>query len=144
VEESVARNRTRPKSHQRRPALGAGSSRERFQLAGRLWVEKEGETYLGWGRAVLLQRIAETGSLSQAARAMGMGYRHAWELVDRMNRLSPRPLVTTAAGGRNGGGSRLTPEGEAAVENFWTLVDDFQQWLKSRDPRMFRPRRMER
>jgi molybdate transport system regulatory protein len=54
---------------------------------------------------VLLERIDEHGSISAAARSMGMGYRHAWELVDEVNRVSPRALVEKDAGGRGGGGA---------------------------------------
>lgn len=137
----MERAKTKPKAHRKRPAMGAGPEREQFRFAGRLWVEKNGKTYPGWGRVVLLQRIAETGSPSQAVRTMGIGYRHAWELVDSKNRLSPRPLVVAAAGGRVGGGSRLTPEGEAAVDGFRAPVDVFQKWLKTREPRIFRSRK---
>ncbi len=109
------------------------------ELAGRLWVEKDGQTCLGWGRVVLLERIAEHGSLNRAARSMKMGYRHAWNLVDGMNRLNPKPLVEKSTGGSGGGGSRLTPEGEAAVANYRKLIEDFGKWLDTRDPQLWRP-----
>jgi molybdate transport system regulatory protein len=99
-----------------------------------VWVEKHGETYLGWGRVVLLERIREHGSISAAARSMGMGYRHAWELVESMNRLGPSPLVRKVTGGARGGGACLTPPGEAAVEAFWNLVEQFRVWLAARRP----------
>jgi molybdate transport system regulatory protein len=135
---TTGQSRTRRKAHNRRPALRRSAGRERYELAGRLWVEKDGQTYLGWGRVVLLERIDEYGSLNRAARSMQMGYRHAWDLVDRMNRLSPRPLVETSIGGRGGGGSRLTPEGRAAVANFRKLVEEFGKWLEVREPRLWR------
>ncbi len=135
---AMTTSKTRRKSHAKRPALGKGSRSDGYALAGRLWVEKDGETYLGWGRVTLLERIAEHGSLNRAARSMEMGYRHAWELLDQMNRLSPKPLVTTSTGGPGGGGSQLTPEGRAAVENFRRLADDFRLWLQQRDPRLWR------
>ena len=131
----MARSTTRP--HHKGAGLGSSQVLDGCRLAGRLWVEKEGETFLAWGRITLLERIREHGSISAAARSMGMGYRHAWTLVDQMNRLSPRPLVSRAIGGKGGGGSRLTPEGEAVVESFWSLVDDFREWLSSRDPRLW-------
>lgn len=69
---------------------------------------------------------------------MGMGYRHAWDLVEEMNRLSPEALVVKAVGGRRGGGAELTPEGEAAVAGFWELVSRFDEWLSREDPRLWR------
>lgn len=60
---------------------------------------------------------------------MEMFYRHAWELVDSMNRQAGRPLVEAATGGRGGGGARLTEKGEEAIALFWMLYQDFQVFL---------------
>lgn len=125
----------------RSAGLGDGPQVDGFRISGRLWIEKGGVTFLAWGRVVLLERIREHGSISAAARSMGMGYRHAWDLVDSMNRLSPRPVVETATGGKRGGGARLTPAGEAAVEEFWALVRDFRSWLDGRSLGAHRGRR---
>lgn len=100
-----------------------------YRVSGRLWVEKDGKTYLGWGRITLLERIRENGSISAAARSMGMGYRHAWELVESMNKQSPTPLVMVRTGGRHGGGAQLTKAGEEAIDLFWSLAKDFRDWL---------------
>jgi len=136
----MAQNRTKPKSHRKRPKIATGPSDFGCILTGRIWLEKDGETFLGWGRVVLLERIKEHGSLTMAARSMGMGYRHAWMLVEQMNRLSPKPLVTKVTGGSGGGGSRLTPEGEAVVVNFWKMVAEFKKWLSSQDPIFWLPK----
>jgi molybdate transport system regulatory protein len=66
---------------------------------------------IGPGKADLLEAIAETGSISAAAKRMGMSYRRAWLLVDTMNRCFRTLLVIAAKGGRRGGGARVTPEG---------------------------------
>jgi len=66
---------------------------------------------LGPGKADLLEAIAATGSISAAARQLGMSYRRAWLLVDTMNRSFRQPLVSTAAGGSKGGGAIVTPAG---------------------------------
>ena len=68
-------------------------------------------TSLGPGKADLLEAIARQGSISAAARAMGMSYRRAWMLVDTMNRSFRDDLVVTATGGRGGGGAQVTPFG---------------------------------
>ncbi|MBA3060035.1 MAG: LysR family transcriptional regulator, partial [Nitrospirae bacterium] len=90
-------------------------------LCGRIWIDGTDGTFLGYGRIVLLEKIREFGSITKAAKSMEISYRHAWELVDSMNRQSPKPLVEAATGGRNGGGARLTEEGERAVVLFWEL-----------------------
>lgn len=66
---------------------------------------------LGPGKAELLERIQETGSISAAARRMGMSYRRAWVLVETMNQSFRRPLVETAKGGAGGGGARVSDLG---------------------------------
>lgn len=73
---------------------------------------------MGPGKAELIDRIGETGSISAAARAMGMSYRRAWQLVESLNQTYREPVVTTAIGGRRGGGARVTPFGERLVALF--------------------------
>lgn len=83
---------------------------EGLQIRARLM--RGDDIAMGPGKADLLQAIADTGSISGAARQMGMSYRRAWLLVDTMNRCFHSPLVASAAGGSQGGGARLTPLGE--------------------------------
>ena len=119
------------KQAQENNAMAAGPARADGQIKGRLWLEKDGQTYLSWGRVVLLERIGEKGSVSAAAKSMGMSFSHAWQLVENMNALAPEPLVQKQAGGRGGGGAWLTPAGKKAVEDFWKMVKQFQEWISS-------------
>ena len=73
---------------------------------------------IGPGKAELIERIAGTGSISAAARAMGMSYRRAWLLVEALNEDFKDLVVVTAAGGREGGGARVTPFGTMLVQRF--------------------------
>ncbi len=73
---------------------------------------------MGPGKADLLQAIEAEGSITGAARRMGMSYRRAWLLVEVMNESFRGPLVETARGGRRGGGARLTPLGRQALERY--------------------------
>ena len=63
----------------------------------------------------MLQAIAQTGSISAAARSMGMSYRRAWLLIDTMNQCFRKPVVDTATGGKGGGGAQITPFGESVL-----------------------------
>ncbi|MCL4501422.1 MAG: LysR family transcriptional regulator, partial [Deltaproteobacteria bacterium] len=119
-------------NHGRGTALAASPEFQGVQIKGRLWLEKQGETFLSWGRVILLEKIRETGSIAAAARAMEMAYSHAWTLVANMNRLSGEELVSRTFGGRQGGRAWLTPAGETAVAQFWELVAQFNEWLSSR------------
>jgi molybdate transport system regulatory protein len=74
------------------------------------------ETLLGSGKADLLSGIAETGSIAAASRRMGMSYKRAWYLIDTLNGNFREPLVTSAKGGRAGGGAALTDTGRTVLE----------------------------
>lgn len=76
------------------------------------------EAMLGPGKADLLERIRETGSIAAAGRAMAMSYKRAWSLVEQMNAAFREPLVESARGGAQGGGARLTEAGETVLENY--------------------------
>ena len=70
---------------------------------------------LGPGKAELLERIRDTGSISAAGRGMEMSYKRAWMLVEEMNAAFREPLVESARGGPGGGGARLTGAGEEVL-----------------------------
>jgi molybdate transport system regulatory protein len=77
-----------------------------------------GKLSFGPGKADLLDLIGQHGSISAAARVMGMSYRRAWLLVDEMNQTFRNPLVESVRGGPQGGGARLTDGGKAALAHF--------------------------
>src|SRR5688572_33380998 len=70
---------------------------------------------MGPGNARLVSLIAESGSISAAARKMGMSYRRAWQLVEALNKSFNEPVVLTAVGGRRGGGALVTDFGKRLV-----------------------------
>ncbi len=73
------------------------------------------DAMLGPGKADLLERIRDTGSIAAAGRTMGMSYKRAWSLVEAMNRFFREPLVESARGGASGGGASLTAAGETVL-----------------------------
>ena len=105
-------------------------------LRGHVWIDSSEGTFLGYGRIVLLERIRECGSITQAAKSMEMSYRHAWELVDSMNSQTPTPLIERLTGGKGGGGTKLTEEGEKAVAFFWKFYSDFQNFLVKEEKKL--------
>jgi len=121
------------KDHGRGTALAASLPSAGVQIKGRLWLEKDGETFLSWGRVVLLERIRELGSIAAAARSMEMAYSHAWSMVADINRLAGEDLVARTFGGKSGGRAWLTPAGEKAVADFWEMASKFQEWLKNQE-----------
>ena len=81
---------------------------------------------IGPGKAALIEAIDRTGSISAAARDMGMSYRRAWDLVDIMNRCFRRDLVTTATGGSGGGGARVTAFGRDILARYRAMEETAQ------------------
>ena len=73
---------------------------------------------IGPGKADLLEAIDRSGSISAAARAMGMSYKRAWDLVDTMNKSFREPLVATATGGSHGGGAQITEFGYEVLRRY--------------------------
>ncbi|MGE3626989.1 MAG: winged helix-turn-helix domain-containing protein [Hyphomicrobiales bacterium] len=70
---------------------------------------------IGPGKADLLESIAETGSIAESARRMGMSYRRAWSLVRSLNGAFNDPLIETRKGGRSGGSAVLTGTGREVL-----------------------------
>jgi len=87
----------------------------------KLQVLSGDEIAMGPGKADLLDAIAAEGSISAAARVLGMSYRRAWLLVDAMNRCWQEPLVETAPGGSARGGARITPYGRGILHLYRNL-----------------------
>jgi molybdate transport system regulatory protein len=85
-------------------------------LSLRINLDPEGR--IGPGKIALLEEISASGSISAAARAMDMSYKRAWDLVDDLNRLFGKPLVSARTGGKSGGGAALTPLGLSVVNRF--------------------------
>jgi molybdate transport system regulatory protein len=88
-----------------------------------LRVMGKGVPAIGPGKAELIERVAETGSISAAARAMGMSYRRAWQLAEALNKDFREPVIITAIGGTRGGGARVTPFGRRLVSQFHAMED---------------------
>ena len=81
----------------------------------RLRIVLEPDIAIGPGKAEILERVAETGSIAAAGRAMGMSYKRAWLLVESMNRCFGRPLVEARRGGAGRGGAALTETGREVL-----------------------------
>lgn len=101
-----------------------------LKVAGSIWIESGKGTYMGYGRMLLLEKINDCGSISEAAKSMKMSYKKAWEMIDSMNRQSKKPLVIRVSGGKGGGGSVLTEEGFSVIKKFKKLLKAFDEFSK--------------
>ena len=77
----------------------------------------------------LLKAIDTTGSINQAAKQVGLSYKGAWQMIERANNLAPKVLIATATGGSKGGGTVLTPAGQALLALYCRLERQHQQFL---------------
>jgi molybdate transport system regulatory protein len=81
---------------------------------------------VGPGKIALLESIHRTGSLSQAARDLGMSYRRAWQLALSLNASFSQTVLLLTRGGRGGGGAQLTSVGRELVNRYRTFEKDIQ------------------
>lgn len=101
------------------------------RFKGRLLLEKDGVSFLGGNRIDLLEAIGVNGSITQAAKSVGMSYRGAWDTIDTLNNQSDQPLVERTTGGKHGGGTRLTDHGRRIVNLFRAIEGEYQQTLNT-------------
>lgn len=101
-----------------------------YKVNGSLWIEGNGTRFWGPGPVELLGHIEATGSINQDAKQMGMSYKKAWEIVNRLNAMAANPMVITAAGGEKGGGSSISEEARQMIAYHRQLRERFKQFLE--------------
>ncbi len=84
----------------------------------KFWLEKDGEVLVGNGKVGLLRRIEELGSIQKAAEKHGMSYRHAWGMIQKIEKRTGFKFVETQVGGRDGGSAKLTGKGKEFLRNY--------------------------
>ena len=97
------------------------------KLVGKLTVDTEFGTFLGDTRIRLLEAIDRYGSISQAAKAVPLSYKAAWDAVDAMNNLAEAPLVERSVGGKHGGGTSLTDYGRRVIAMYRAVEQEYQE-----------------
>ena len=94
------------------------ATKKKLACLTRIRVLSGDQIALGPGKVALLEEIERSGSISKAARTLGLSYRRAWTLVDTMNKSFESYLVRGSAGGKRGGGAYLTPLGARMVKAY--------------------------
>jgi molybdate transport system regulatory protein len=107
-----------------------------IKVNGSLWLESDNGRFFGPGPVELLERIAETGSISMAAKEMGMSYKKAWGLINELNSQTTNPVVILQAGGEKGGGSTITPEAMELIKYHRLLRKRFAEFLEKETKRL--------
>ena len=105
------------------------SDKSSLNLSSNLWFNRDENKFLGGDRIRLLEKIDELGSITKAAKAVGICYKTAWDTVSLINNLAEKPLVDSLTGGRGGGGTCLTAEGKRIVDQFNYIQNEMRKHL---------------
>lgn len=94
---------------------------KQLRIRSKIWLEVDGQAFLGDGRYRLLSAVQRNGSISAAARDLGLSYRKVWAQLQAMEESAPFPIMERRIGGKGGGSSQLTDEIMALMKQFKTL-----------------------
>ena len=109
---------SKPKPRPKRPAL-----------KGSVFLQQDERQSFTQAQIDLLNAIATAGSISGAARTVGISYKTAWDRIDAMNNLSTKPLVARSAGGARGGGTQLTDFGQQVLNGFNAIQEQHAEFV---------------
>ncbi len=106
-----------------------GDEASTVELAGSIWFRSNQYNWGSQKRMALLAAIKEKGSITAAAKAIGLSYKAAWDAVDTMNNLTGQALVERTTGGQRGGGATLTPRALELLSLYDALQREHARFL---------------
>ncbi|MDW3680245.1 TOBE domain-containing protein [Cupriavidus sp. CV2] len=101
-----------------------------LELEGAIWFRSGSQDWGGGERIALLAAIGEHGSITAAAKAVGLSYKAAWDAIDAMNNSAGEPLVVRAAGGKGGGGTVLTERAASLIRTYRVLEHEHRLFIE--------------
>lgn len=104
-----------------------------FEIKAKIWLESDSKCIIGKGRAELLKKVKDLGSLSEVAKSMNMAYSHAWSEIKEIENVVGSPVIRTSRGGSNGGGSCLTEVGEKLLKIFENEKKSLDSYISKRN-----------
>jgi molybdate transport system regulatory protein len=107
-----------------------------LSLTGNLCFKRAEEKFLGGNQIALLEQIDALGSITKAAKAVGISYKTAWDTINTINNLAEKPLVDRLTGGKGGGGTSLTAEGKKVIAQFNIVQDELRKVLDNLENRL--------
>ena len=103
-----------------------------FEIKSKVWVELDGQNVIGDGRYRLFRGIQEHGSLKTAAEKLGISYRHAWGQIKKLEKRLGLRLVEPRIGGRDGGGTVLTPDAEKLLDSYMNIRKEIEDFVEKK------------
>lgn len=105
-------------------------SRQVFTVRSNFTIDREGELFLGEVQVRLIKQVLVDGSIHAAAKNLKMSYQHAWHLLDRLNRLSPVPVLVKQKGGKDGGGCLISSYGMKLIRMYEGKASELERFLE--------------
>jgi molybdate transport system regulatory protein len=112
------------------------TSKKQIEVAGAVMLKKTDKEFLGSDRIALLEKIEECGSITRAAKALGMSYKWAWDTINAINNLSEKPLFIRSTGGKTGGGTTLTDAGRQIIRKYRIIQQEHEKFLTNLGDKM--------
>jgi molybdate transport system regulatory protein len=107
--------------------------RHKFRPSVKFWIEFKGKRVLGKGGAAILEQIKREGSISKAAKKLGMSYRYVWNYLNEIKRIVGEPIVETFKGGKSGGGgANLTDLGECLLSEYNRISKSLEDFISNK------------
>jgi len=100
-----------------------------FNMTADLSFYREGGLFIGYAQIRLLNQVLIDGSIHAASKNLKMSYQHAWHLLDKLNRLSPIPVIIRQKGGKDGGGCSISAYGKKLIRTYEKKVLDIIEFL---------------
>ncbi len=110
--------------------------KKQIEVSGTVSFRKKELEFLGSDRIALLEKIDEFGSITKAAKAVGICYKTAWDTIDTINNLSDKPLFVRMTGGKSGGGTRLTEAGKEVIRKYRIINEEHDKFLAGLEDKM--------
>lgn len=111
-------------------------AKKQIEVSGTVSFRKIDMEFLGSDRIALLEKIDECGSITKAAKAVGICYKTAWDTIDAINNLSDKPLFVRMTGGKSGGGTRLTEAGKEVIRKYRIINEEHDKFLANLEDKM--------
>jgi len=108
-----------------------------MKVKSKVWLEKNGRLVFGEGKSELLKSIDKTGSISDAAKKMGISFRRAWGYVTAIEKRLGMKLIVRSKGGKGGGGSSLTPLAKAFIHKYDRLENLTNKFVDTKFKELF-------